>query len=473
MSARGALACCVASLAAACGDGERAPWPSENPQQVAAAGEEVAFAYVAGVPVVAYRDGGAVRVARAVSPAPGGAEHWVVHELAGDGTGRPELIDVDGRAWVAYSDGEGALHVARAVVEAPATAGDWDDVVVDASGAQPSLAYRALVAGARRHTIGLAFYDPAGGDARYAWTSSLEPAAGDWTAVTVDAGGDTGVEPELELYLDGDLRVAIAYYDATAGDLRYARAARTGQPASPSDWDVVTLDGDGDVGRGAQLVGAGNQRTTFVYRDDSAGELVYLAALTDDAGVITVDRRYPIARGTGARLLSVGSRPVVVHIGGDGELAVTRAAGFAPADASEWATVAVGESAHAVAVAPPPCGLEDVDGVGRVELAIAYAGDGGLRFRYLTVEPAKPRRTGRWRGRAACSSASRSPSTALRPSPTSTAARCCSLARPRARRCARKTGTPRRSPPASPSRSPASPSAACPCSRTSIARPIA
>jgi hypothetical protein len=64
-----------------------------------------------------------------------------------------------------------------------------------------------------------------------------------WKSVTVDSGRNTGYYNSLGHGIDGG--VAIAYYDATKGDLKCAMYAEDGEVAS---WNVDLVDSLGDVG---------------------------------------------------------------------------------------------------------------------------------------------------------------------------------------------------------------------------------
>jgi hypothetical protein len=84
-----------------------------------------------------------------------------------------------------------------------------------------------------------------------------------WTRQTVDSGGS---EPSLALLSDG--RPCIAYYDATDGDLKYARW--TG-----STWQVETVESAGNVGGTPSLCLDADGHPHISYHDDDSGALKY------------------------------------------------------------------------------------------------------------------------------------------------------------------------------------------------------
>ncbi len=85
----------------------------------------------------------------------------------------------------------------------------------------------------------------------YSYATSLPAMSAEcWETHTVDDGGDgpggVNVGYRLSLYVVGG-RPAIAYYDLTNGDLKFARADRT-HPSSSSHWDIHVVDNTGTVG---------------------------------------------------------------------------------------------------------------------------------------------------------------------------------------------------------------------------------
>ncbi len=75
----------------------------------------------------------------------------------------------------------------------------------------------------------------------------------DWACDVVDSGDGVGKYASLDLNYEG--QVYIAYYDQSAGDLKYAYYAGIGNCGSGNVWYCTTIDGDGiDAGVSASLV---------------------------------------------------------------------------------------------------------------------------------------------------------------------------------------------------------------------------
>jgi hypothetical protein len=140
-----------------------------------------------------------------------------------------------------------------------------DSIAQTAPGAKGAIAIDAMGA------LHVAYYDATGGDllyARHAATLAAPAAAGaGWTLTPVDAARDVGDDPSI--VVTGGGTVSILYYDRTAGDLRLAVAPAGGA------WTTAVVDHAGDVGRGGALVADKNGALHACYFDATNGVLKY------------------------------------------------------------------------------------------------------------------------------------------------------------------------------------------------------
>lgn len=98
----------------------------------------------------------------------------------------------------------------------------------------------------------IAYYDWTNGDLKYAFCdSALAPTAdncndaANWTVVTLDSAGYTGLYASIALD-PSSYTPRISYYDFTNGDLRYAYC--DADCGNPSNWIKFTINSSGDVG---------------------------------------------------------------------------------------------------------------------------------------------------------------------------------------------------------------------------------
>ena len=165
--------------------------------------------------------------------------NWSFETVDGGGVGRYASLALGptGEPHVAYYD-----SVNSTVKHAAKIGPTWVSEVVDVVG-DPAF---AVVGGIDARPISIAvdaagmphvaYYDATAGDLRYATT-----VAGSWTPQTVDGSGDVGRYPSLAFAPSG--RPAIAYEDATSFDLKYARLNATSLA-----WDSETVLSEGQVG---------------------------------------------------------------------------------------------------------------------------------------------------------------------------------------------------------------------------------
>lgn len=84
---------------------------------------------------------------------------------------------------------------------------------------------------------------------------AVRNAPGSWSTTTIDNSGDVGRDPSLCTDQQGHLNVS--YYDATHGDLKFARSADGG-----ATWSVATVESGGNVGEYSSL--AANEMAVYI-----------------------------------------------------------------------------------------------------------------------------------------------------------------------------------------------------------------
>jgi len=162
-------------------------------------------------------------------------------------------------------DSTGTVHVAfvnssRALVygvQAGGT-GPWAFESPPLSPATMSPEGLAMALGPDR-TPHLAIYDGSGGSLHH-----LTKIGGSWTLEVVDQtpGADVGRDPSLAIH-PASGRLHVAYYDATRGDLRYARKDGT------AGWSRRLLDAAGDVGTHSSISVDASGAVAIAYRDET------------------------------------------------------------------------------------------------------------------------------------------------------------------------------------------------------------
>ncbi len=123
----------------------------------------------------------------------------------------------------------------------------WSTAIVDtvsAQGANPIGAYPSL-AFSKQGQPAIAYYQETDGDLKYAISTGTETAPA-WTIQTVDTSGDVGKFPSLAFAPDGE--PAIAYYDDTNDNLKFAK-----YNAGTQQWVVSTVESTGGTGYGCSL----------------------------------------------------------------------------------------------------------------------------------------------------------------------------------------------------------------------------
>lgn len=168
--------------------------------------------------------------------------------------------------------GNSDANVMHAVVRAERVTAPLSASLVDADGDGTSTevgAYSdlAIVGG----EPAIAYYDETNGELRYA-----ERSGDTWTEAVIDADGDgtsTVVGHWVSLAVLGTGEPAVSYHDATNGELRYAER-------SGGVWSDVLVDADGegtstDLGEYSSLVVLASGNPAIAYYDRTASELRY------------------------------------------------------------------------------------------------------------------------------------------------------------------------------------------------------
>lgn len=108
----------------------------------------------------------------------------------------------------------------------------------------------------------ISYYDATNGDLKYAKFNGNT-----WEVETIDTVGDVGSYSSLGI--DFQDRGHIAYYDATNGDLKYAYY-------NGSEWEISTLVSEGDVGSHCSLVLDPFGNPYISYHDAGLGDLMII-----------------------------------------------------------------------------------------------------------------------------------------------------------------------------------------------------
>ncbi len=181
-------------------------------------------------------------------------------------TFRPDLGQSANANDIAY-DSTGVLHLAYYDTVATTikyasrdTGGTWSAIqIVDTSG--DDVGGNLSIAVNSQNQPAVAYFDGTRGDLRYAILVN-----GSWNVQTVDSKNSVGLFPSLKF--DSSDHPVIAYYKKTTGDLRVAQFDGT-------NWNITQVATADDVGRSASLAKQPNGLWAIAYENSTAGRLQY------------------------------------------------------------------------------------------------------------------------------------------------------------------------------------------------------
>jgi len=165
-------------------------------------------------------------------------------------------------------DRNGVLHfawydtVARTMKYASQTTdGAWSDVQIIDDTVDNAGVYLSLAVGPDNRPA-VAYFDGTNGDLRYAAFDGAQ-----WNVQTIDSNRSVGLYPSLQFNRFG--QPAIAYYKRSTGDLKLAEFNGT-------SWATRVLDAAGDAGRHASMVRKGDGYLAVAYANSTTGHLRHI-----------------------------------------------------------------------------------------------------------------------------------------------------------------------------------------------------
>ncbi|MGB7160269.1 MAG: S8/S53 family peptidase [Tepidisphaeraceae bacterium] len=185
-----------------------------------------------------------------------GGSLGATEEIASGGNNASIAHDEDDVLHVVYYDSVDRTlkHLVRA------SDGGWSktDVIDDADADLGQYASMALDAMGRP---AVAYFDGTAGDLKYAHYDG-----DDWIVERIDSKFSVGLYPTLAF--DADNRPAISYYYKTGGDLRIARHDGVA-------WVIKTVDSSNDVGRSTSMAIDKDGKLAIAYENTTTGQLKY------------------------------------------------------------------------------------------------------------------------------------------------------------------------------------------------------
>lgn len=282
-------------------------------------GTYTSVAMINGYPAISYRDLGNSALKFARSDDALGAQ-WPTSSIVtvdgaiSDSGEYSSLAEIAGHPAISYYHGAtGDLRYARA---ANAAGSSWPaSNVITVDGLSENVGWHSSLADINGIPA-ISYYAPNAGELRYAWAGNAE--GSDWPAANVavvdgSGGPDMGRYSSL-IELDG--KPAIAYYNATNGDLRFAYLSGT-EPTEPTDWTIVTIDSTDVVGQHASLAIIDGNPAIAYY--DTTNKNLKFARASDATGTTWPGGNIVTADGSSAKTglfaaLSVfGGRPAIAY----------------------------------------------------------------------------------------------------------------------------------------------------------------
>lgn len=261
---------------------------------------------VAGNPAVSYYDQTALKLKFARNSMADGLGTWsvtIVDPASGTGN-NSSLAIVAGCPAISYQDATNSdLKFARN--SAADGTGTWTITTVDSAGQVGSSNSSLVIVGG---FPAIAYYDLTNGDLKFARNSAAD-GSGTWTLTTVDTTGNVGAFASLAI-VDG--LPAIAYQDITNGDLKFARNSMAD---GSGVWTPVTVDSAGTTGGYTSLLTvSGNPAIS--YYDPINGDLRFARnSASDGSGTwtpVTVDSAGTVGAYTSMKIVD-GNPAISYH----------------------------------------------------------------------------------------------------------------------------------------------------------------
>ena len=185
----------------------------------------------------------------------------------------------------------------------------------------------------------IAYYDASNGDLKYVRANNASGT--NWgTPVTLDSSGNVGLFISLAV-VNGT--PAISYYDSGNGNLKYMRS-NTPTGTLLANWSLpVTLDSSGDVGQYTSLAVV-NGNPAISYYDNTFGNLKYVRANTPNGTLVgdwgtpvMLDSTGTVGQYTALKVIN-GNPAVSYHDATNGDLKYVRATTTSGTLVTDWGT---------------------------------------------------------------------------------------------------------------------------------------
>ena len=150
------------------------------------------------------------------------------------------------------------------------TGSNWSQVSVDTPG---SVGSQSSIAIDSNDAIHISYSDVTNGRLKYATCSSGCTAEDNWSKVRVDTASNVGSWNSIAI--DSNDVVHISYHDTTNGDLKYATCSSSCTSPSQNNWDKVYVDSVGDVGEYSSIAIDSNDVVHISYHDTTNPNLKY------------------------------------------------------------------------------------------------------------------------------------------------------------------------------------------------------